>query len=138
MGYDLFSQTTGEDFRWSQPFWGRVLELARKNGWQQKGTTIPMDYHRSDWDGNYWYNSGEIVEVEDALSLADALTRALDTLPKEDVSVSKSPVFNETTKKWEVADFSHTPVEHFFSGSSGRKSLEEFIAFCRKGSFEIR
>ena len=64
-------------------FWVRVLELAEKNGWQSKGTTIPKDYHKSDWDGNYWHNSGEIVEAEDALNLAEALTKALDTLPKE-------------------------------------------------------
>ncbi|MBU4351244.1 hypothetical protein L6250_03300 [Candidatus Parcubacteria bacterium] len=83
MGYDLFNQKTKDQFRWTQLFWVRVLELAEKNGWQSKGTTIPKDYHKSDWDGNYWHNSGEIVEAEDALNLAEALTKALDTLPKE-------------------------------------------------------
>lgn len=137
MGYDLISQKSREPFRWTQFFWKRVLQLAEKNGWQPNGTTIPKDWDRSDWDGNYWYNSGEIVETEDALNLATALTKALDTLPKEYLPVPKSPVLNEVTNKWEDANYSQTPLENFFSGSSGIKSLEEFIAFCRKGSFEI-
>ncbi|MEK7611121.1 MAG: hypothetical protein AAB486_01950 [Patescibacteria group bacterium] len=98
---------------------------------------MPKEFKRPDWDGNYLYNSGEIVETEDALNLAEALTKALDTLPTEYLPVPKSPALNEVTKKWEDADYSQTPLENFFSGSSGRKSLEEFIAFCRKGSFEI-
>jgi len=127
MGYDLSNQKTKEDFRWTEFFWVKVLKLAEKNGWRAKGTTIPRDYDRPDWDGNYYYNSGEIVEAEDALNLAEALTKSLATLPKEDIPLPKP-----NTKEYD-----QIPLEQFFSGSNGRKSLEDFIAFCRKGSFEI-
>jgi hypothetical protein len=123
MGYDLLS-SSNDDFRWTQTFWPRVLALAEKFGWDPLGTTVPKDYTDSDWDGNYSYNEGQIVEAEDAASLADALEKAIPILPQETIQLPQT-------------DLDQIPPENFFSGPDGRQSIEEFIDFCRKGSFEI-
>lgn len=126
MGYDLYS-VTGEDTRWTQPYWSRILKLAVKYGWEPKGTTKPKDYDE-DWSGGYYQNSGQIVEADDASNLADALEKSLPHLPVD------KPEF--TFKTGQTYDPDMSP-EEVFSGEGGKQAVEEFIAFCRKGSFEI-
>jgi hypothetical protein len=136
MGYDLYSKS-GDETRWTQTFWPRLLALAEKNGWQPKGTSAPKDYKET-WDGSYWYNSGEIVAEEDAANLATALEKALPTLPEKEITIPKAEFATDpSTRLPRIANWDNIPLEHFFSGPFGRKSIEEFIAFCRKGSFEI-
>lgn len=137
MGYNLYNQQ-GEDYRWTQTFWGRVLALAEKNGWKPKGTTFPKGYDKSDWDGNYWYNSGQIVEADDAANLANALEKSLASLPEEEIKIPKAEFSPDpVTHLPKITNWDNIPLENFFSGDGGRKSLMEFISFCRKGSFEI-
>lgn len=138
MSHDLFNPETKEEFRWTQGRWGKVLSLAEKNGWQPKGTVIPQDYSYPDWDGNYWHNSGQIVEKEDAFNLAQTLTKSLDTLPQDVIEIPTPKVkIDRQAKKIEIENWKDIPVENFFSGPAGRKSLENFIKFCQKGSFTI-
>lgn len=47
MGYDLFSNS-GDEFRWTQLLWGRVLALADKYGWKSKGTVARDDYGKKE------------------------------------------------------------------------------------------
>lgn len=76
--------------------------------------------------------------MEDAKNLADALEKALDHLPKEEIDIPK-PVFTRDSKTHlsKIANWEGIPLEHFFSGPQGRETMQEFIEFCRKGEFEI-
>ena len=137
MGYDLYSQS-GEEYRWTQVFWGQVLALAKKYGWEPKGTVIPKDYDSNDWDGNYWHNSGQTVEPKDAVNLAEALEKSLDHLPAQEIDIPKVEfLMDPITHLPKITNWDNIPLENFFSGQRGRGSLESFIDFCRKGSFEI-
>jgi hypothetical protein len=136
MGYDLHS-SSGSETRWTQIYWSRILELAEKYGWQSKGTSAPKDYS-GNWSGDYWHNSGQIVDSDDAMGIANALEKALPKLPTEEIVIPK-PIYviDPVSHKSKIGNWDDIPLEHHFSGARGRKELEDFIAFCRQGSFEI-
>jgi hypothetical protein len=86
--------------------------------------------------GLYFCNDGNRVTAEDAAALADALERALPDLPQHDALGHKS--FEHPSEPGVRLIRSDTPVNPFewFSGKN-KKRVEEFIAYCRKGGFEI-
>ncbi|HYT93190.1 MAG TPA: hypothetical protein VEL76_31015 [Gemmataceae bacterium] len=86
--------------------------------------------------GMYFCNDGNHVTAEDAAALADALERALPDLPEHDALGHKS--FEHPSEPGVRLIRSDTPVNPFewFSGKN-KKRVEEFIAYCRKGGFEI-
>jgi hypothetical protein len=100
MGMNLSGK--GGYFRFSNNAWHAALQLAREHGWEPAGTEVPevtahapdgttVDEEATrmerqtygDWDGDYFYNDGQIVTDEDARNIADALERALELVPEE-------------------------------------------------------
>src|ERR1700752_5544387 len=61
------------------------------------GTQQPSehDFHKLDdeWDGNYLTNDGQMIKAQDALSLANALEKALDDIPDAVLKMDWNPKF---------------------------------------------
>jgi hypothetical protein len=85
--------------------------------------------------GSYFYNCGFRVTAEDARALAEALERALPDVPDHDALAGKT--FTHPDLPGVRLVNATTPVNPYewFSGKKGL--LQDFIAFCRQGGFEI-
>jgi hypothetical protein len=128
--------------------WSKLLELAVQHGWRPLGTVDPQKEEAAPVEGeddpsgdvevpmSYFLNDGLLVRPEDARALADALERALPDVPDHDALEHKT--FTHPAEPGVRLIDANTPVNPFewFSGKKDR--LREFIAFCRKGGFEIR
>lgn len=96
MGYDLYSKND-EHYRFNISSWSALLDLAERQGWEPMGTILyEYEYDDEDnrinsgvldveWEGTYYSNDGQIVVVDDALNLANALENALDDIPDVEV-----------------------------------------------------
>lgn len=128
MIYHLSSQSAIARQKFSRESWTKVLSLGMFYGWQPMGTRVPSmteihGFHAESWDGTYLTNDGQIVVAEDALSLGLALEKSLDDIPDfnlESYSIDLSKI---------------NPFEYFAGDEKHR--LEDFIKFCRLGSFLI-
>lgn len=128
MIYHLSSQTAISRQKFSRDSWFKVLSLGVFYGWQPMGTRVPSmteihGYDADYWNGTYLTNDGQIVVAEDALSLAIALKRSLDDIPDFNLEVYSS-------------DLSKITPFEYFAGDEKRQ-LEDFIRFCKLGSFLI-
>ena len=159
MGMNLHNQS-GEYHHFSMVVWPKLLELAESYGWEPLGTAKNPNhdefYSSKTWNGNYHANMGQVVLPEDALALADALEKTLDDIP-DDLEVSNLFIelekvnledINSPDLKKSLTAFSifgqcnalvinpHlTPFEMF--GGPNKVIVRDFVAFCRKGGFEI-
>jgi hypothetical protein len=116
MGMDLSG--AGGYFRWTNQGWDWILGLAQEYGWKPSGTGAPPRMRKADWSGAYWSNEGQLLYARDAAAIADALERALASIPKR-----------VTPKKGQIKQRHFVPDEW--------KSIRQFIKFCRAGSFRI-
>jgi len=114
MGMDLSG--AGGYFRWAGGGWGRILDLAEQFGWQPVGTGPPRGTLKEDWSGSYFSNDGQLFYARDAQKLADALERALEEMPTEKLKKDSS--------NWVFTQ-------------EGKGTIQQFITFCREGSFRI-
>jgi len=120
---------------WTVQYWSRLLNLAEKYGWRAKGTKNPENWDDGkEWDGNYWWNSGQTIEDDDAKLLAVALKKALEKIPDEE-NKQASKNYQEMIN-WKKYDGS-IPLEDIFSGKNSKQCIQKFIEFCEKGGFEI-
>jgi len=123
----------------SHQVWCAALEVAQMYGWQPQGThpTKGVDVLSLDaWDGNYVTGEEQRVTAVDARYLAAALRSALDDLPDHDAMEYKTQTFRLPDGEVRVittADYS--PFE-LLSGPN-KLLLEELIARCEQGAFEI-
>jgi hypothetical protein len=156
MSYELVNQSTEICRTFSRQFWAKALELAGLYGWQPKGTRPPaqLDLYElnTEWLGTYLTNDGQIVKTEDAFLMAAALEKSLehisdfnkidwnaifrldDDLP-EWLSLEEQ-AFMEEELHDSLLDIMGTHPLEFFAGDE-KQHLEEFIRFCRLGSFKI-
>ena len=120
--------------------WGEVLKFARLYGWKPAGTLPPEESdaeERAAWDGNYVTNSGQSVSPNDAWALGQALARGLPDLPEHYAPTDKTlpgAIDGKPTRLVPVGA-PISPIEAL-SGEN-RAAVEELIAFCRHGGFEI-
>ena len=118
--------------------WGKTLALARMYGWKPAGTLPPGDWADEEegraWSGDYFTNSGQKVTAADAAQLADALERALDDVPDFYAAWHKAVEGKDGGPLIPVG-VNLSPLEAL-SGEN-KPAVEEFIAFCRQGSFQI-
>ena len=144
--------------------WSQLLQLASEYGWQPAGTQENESLLRSrleaggvpedeidrkaalamlEWDGDYWCNNYQIVTHEDAQNLAEALVRALEELPADnllDVYEEKMAVTTNAGDEIVVATLPSIiadeakPVD-YWSGSAAR--IRKLITFFEAGSFMI-
>ena len=155
MGFDLSGKNDSIHFNsWG---WEKILCLAAKYGWQPEGSHAPHngriegdDYLRADrhwrqWNANhtiadsYMTNDYQIVSAADAIGIANALQKALVDIPDEDViRLTPNPELEAALKKSEIPRPlpPDTPLTHCFSGT-GKRTVEEFIEFCKGGEFVI-
>jgi hypothetical protein len=151
MSFNFHNQSTGICRTYSRQFWAKALELAQLYGWKPMGTCIPEP--NPGWLGTYLTNDGQTVNTVDAFWLADALEDCLkdvsDTASKfdwnpklwrgDDLPEWLSPEEKETVEEClhdgllDVVTIS--PLEYF--AGDEKRSLAQFIRFCRLGSFVI-
>ena len=81
MAYNLGNRA-GDTFRFHRGAYSMVLDLARELGWQPAGTYMPpeLDDPERPWGGSYFGNSRQVGENDDALELATALHRAIESI----------------------------------------------------------
>lgn len=158
MSYDLFNPYTTICRTFSRQFFAKALDLAELYGWQPLGTQQPSehDFHKLDaeWDGNYLTNDGQMIKAQDALSLANALERALDDIPDAVLKMAWNPKFRteDDLPEWlspsekeviedglenELLDVIGIHPLEFFEGAE-KYHLKQFIRFCRLGDFIVR
>jgi len=156
MSLELFNASTSVSRKFSREFVGQALELARRHGWTPLGTRPPEAFDsyalQADWFGVYLTNDGQAVTAEDARALADALERALQDIPDEDVKMDWSPrLWTDDLPEW-LAPHERDVIEdglqqhalvvmaqhpgEFFAGAE-KQYLLGFMRFCRMGSFVI-
>ena len=151
MSYNLYNSTTSISRTYSRQFWAKALELAELYGWKPTGTCHPC--HHDDWLGTYLTSDGQIVNKVDAIWLADALEKSLkyilDTAPKidwnsqlwmeDDLPEWLSPEEREIIEEGlqdGLLDIAVIDPRDFFAGDE-KRTLAQFIRFCRLGSFVI-
>jgi hypothetical protein len=125
--------TKFDEFDWTMSGWGALLDLAAAHGWQPAGTVArasvrtsrrpwPHDRVLKHWRGHYDSNDAQIVTARDARALAAALGRSLRHIPDKPIK----------TKPDEAAP------HLLLSGRAEKRQIRLFIAFCRRGAFQIR
>ena len=84
MGVTLLNDHGGEiTVSWRS--WLNALDLADACGWEPLGTTLPDGVEDGEeWEGGYDSNDGQRVAADDARGIADALERALPSIPGGD------------------------------------------------------
>jgi hypothetical protein len=157
MSYELVNQPTDLCRTFSRQFWAKALELAQFYGWKPQGTRPPshFDFYelRTEWDGRYFTNDGQMVKAEDARALAAALERSLDDISDDKVPTDWNSLvqFEDDLPEWlspeekefieeELQDglldiMKMSPLEYF--AGDEKRYLKGLIRFCRLGSFEI-
>jgi hypothetical protein len=86
--------------------------------------------------GGYFVNDGQRVTAEDVGALADALERALPDIPDHDAMAHKTFEHpSEPGVRLVPIDTPTSPYEWFSGDKKGL--VRQFIAYCRRGGFEI-
>jgi|SRR5579859_4394043 len=129
MGVDL-RNSEGAQQRLSGSGWSFYLNLAERYGWTPEGTSPPRGVAAESWDRSYDACAGQLVSDADALSFANALSRALNDPNRAE---------SERVVARKISDA--------ISAAMGRviridppgdvSTLENLIAFCSAGSFFI-
>ncbi len=157
MGYDLYSLNHEKDyFRFNSVAWPMILDLAKTNGWNPKGTwtIVPnSDVHAEFWDQNDYTKNVRVVAGGDLTMLADALESTLDDIPdidtvekfivvNQDDDLSKfrygkfvNPLFLNPDIEVKCPNWKLHPFD-YFSGVL-KQTVINFIDFCRQGPFVI-
>jgi hypothetical protein len=144
--------------------WQKVLELAQMYGWHPEGTSEPPNWReqkaereqRQDqefdpyepspdvWMGQYDQYMGEGVSASDADAMVDALERALDDLPDNDMPDRTIETEMEEIDQENQISISFYIIEpnkalNLFEvfGGQYKQELIDFIAFGREGGFHI-
>ena len=151
MTLELINATTSLSRKYSREFVGKALELARLYGWRPLGTRL--NEMQTVWLGSYLTSDGQMVLAQDALSLADALAKALDEISdvapdtdwtlrfcvEDDLPEWLSPEEREMIEDGLQAfapDVRAMRPLDFFAGAD-KLHLKRLIRFLRLGSFII-
>ena len=121
MSYELYAGR--HKFGWTMSGWPWVLKSAVKHGWEPTGTGPPDGILKKDWSGTYTSNDGQLVYAGDARRLAAAVQRFLDATATQQKQKNKKHT-STNTPPWDTEE-------------GKRDHLEDFIEFCRRGSFRI-
>jgi hypothetical protein len=126
------------DFGWDIFSWQKLLRLAERYGWRPAGTTLSEEEMKwmpnGRWDGSYTTNDGQTVVAADALSLAEALDRAVLDIPSEDV------IARHRAPSGGIQILPDPPAIDdldWFCGEETKGKIREFISYCYAGEFQI-
>ena len=112
-------QGVGGYFVFRQHSWPEVTDLARDYGWTPSACYELMpDGKHIDLNRpyGYWSNEGQVILPDDAAALAEALEKAL----------ADSAIRPRARK-----------LAQRIEDVGGRTKLSDFVAYCRKGAFQI-
>lgn len=130
MGIDLTSES-GPELRMSTLHWDWCQRLAESHGWKPAGTLPPDGYKAETWCATYNSNDGQRVAADDAMALAEALERGLETAARirrnENVEAAPSGRFGKEFDRW-------ARIPKF---EDEERRVREVAAFCRCGAFRI-
>jgi|SRR6266481_4834724 len=153
MGMDLYRGN--EYFRCNVLTWVALLETAINYGWEPRGTGPPRGCLKGDWRGNYHGNEGQLFYARDAKKLARALEIFLKTpgtpqlkrnKRQREVHSAGRVLARDVLRLMRLIGARTTPAIGAKSikkktprrlNNDQRKYIEQFISFCRKGSFRI-
>lgn len=158
MGVDLMSEAGGS-FMVNWYGWKRLFNLACRYGWEPQGTIDPDASYKDDpeydpehvknWDGGYFSNDEQLVNVEDAKEMAKAIEKYLSQ-PHIREGGTMELFFDETIYE-SAGDLKEAIGEAFKNCTLQLHSqegetvepdfpeeyLRDFINFCRRGGFRI-
>jgi hypothetical protein len=120
--------------------WLLMLALAKRYGWQPRGTAPPDEDavwagiwqgDPSEWDGRYLPSLGQQVTEADSRELAAALERALPDTPDHDALKDRAKE-NGIDWNWFIKspDVAVNALEAF--GGANKQTLRDFITHCRE------
>jgi hypothetical protein len=142
MGMDLINKR-GDKFQVSGDWWWFYINLAHEHGWKPKGTRRPASLNPSvDWSGDYDTFDGQIVDADDARSIAAALEKALedpnargviDALLDEWFSDVEKLLANPRLTEQQKATVRATAKRPVFDAEFTRS----LIGFCKQGEFQL-
>lgn len=129
------------DARWGDRWGDSVVVPKEFDDAEARGPALLPQFLRDLWwtDRLAWsyLGDGQEVTADDARALGAALGRALPDVPSRD---ARDDWALEPTSSPEVLVFANdaqvSPLE-WFSGPN-KEPLRTFVAFCRRGGFEIR
>jgi hypothetical protein len=130
MGIELTAKN-GEEFDLSNIGWCYFLNIAEGYGWKPRNTQPPEGYASAEsWPGNYDSSEGQMVTAEDASEFAAALEKMLQD-PGRNIRL------RELAQKMREA--LGIEVDPLFSdeNETDEQFVEELIAFCNSGAFNI-
>jgi hypothetical protein len=138
--YQRHEDTYNPTFDWW--FWELLLFMALSYGWQPLGTVLldPDGEIVKDWCGSYFSNDHQVVAVEDATALANALVKAVDDIPFQEklVPVDKFILEAWSGKLPDGLEIPDTSIYNLlFLPSWARQTIVDFITLCKNGSFII-
>lgn len=123
-----------------------ALDLARLGGWVPLGTSPPSNWSPKrangtdrQWNSQDYTKRGALVSDQDAGAIASAVDRVMDDVPSHDAvghKVVSSLEFPFGKPLRMLNPFEEVSPLEYFSGD-GKVRLARFVAFCRKGGFQI-
>lgn len=158
MGFDFVRKE--EYFHFNYQTWWNVFTLAVGCGWEPTGTGPPRGMLAENCTGTYFSNDGQRLYARDAKRLADVLQNvvdapdasSLDFVPARITRWHRRPVGKQGLLAIErfqeivhiidgdvlgEASDSAEGEEAWLLTDEGKTCLQEFINFCRGGSFRI-
>jgi hypothetical protein len=128
MGMDL---RRGEDGISVSVFsWARAYAFAIEGGWNPQGTLPPehlAEEEKANWPGTYDTNDNQIITAEDALAMAIALEKMLNTLGEPEEIAERGPAL------WGGYD----QPRDYFTPKGKRMLLKALIHFLKGGACKI-
>ena len=110
--------------------WARAYAFAIEGGWDPLGTLPPehlTEEEKANWPGTYDSNEDQIITAEDALLMAFALEKMLQTLEETVETVDRG------SSLWGGYD----QPRDYFAPEGKRKLLEALIRFLKGGACKI-
>lgn len=140
---------SGESFQFEHfAIWQKVMDLAVMYGWVPVGTIEPQHWQAEDtqtaWSGRYDHYLGEWVSPQDAASLAEALTLALDDLPDNpmpdrvfETEIEEMDYEDQMSITFHIVELNRALNLFELFGGQYKRGLTDFIFFCQADGFHI-
>jgi hypothetical protein len=137
MSFELKSKSDDSKFSFSGTGWSFCLILAEQFGWVPEGTKKPKGFGLfKKWSGNYDSSEGQYVSSSDAMKIADSIEAALKSETLEVQAKNVASMIEEGVRK----ALGELPASYKVQAevNDGFMSYyQDFVSFCRKGSFSI-
>ncbi|MCE2924603.1 MAG: hypothetical protein LW822_03985 [Phycisphaeraceae bacterium] len=127
--------------------WGLLVKLAFDHGWKPWGVRPPEDWIATTEEGtrrwhfmDYFSPKGQRIVAGDAQEMGRSVLHALPDIPLHDAlshKVAQEIQLPDVDEPLRMLQPGVTVNAYEFFSGSGRKTIEDFAAFCRAGGFAI-